>query len=169
MTKAVFTTRLSPSYDDLPELYYHFPKQYLKRVEGTVGDWIVYYEPSRTGGGSSRREGRKVYFATGKVIGIRNDPDHPGHYYADVAEYLEFENPVPFRLGDRFFENSLRRKSGETATGVFQNAVRRISDEEFDGISKAGFVIALGPQEYSNDPAFSLQDEPASFTRPIVE
>ncbi len=169
MTKAVFTTRVSPSYDDLPELYYHFPKQYLKRVEETVGDWIVYYEPSRTGGGSSRREGRKVYFATAKITGVRNDPDRPGHYYADIAEYLEFDNPVPFRLENRFFESSLRRKDGETATGVFQNAVRRISDEEFDGISKAGFAVALRPQEHSDHHALSLREEPAVFDRPIVE
>ena len=29
MTKAVFTTKVTPSYDDLPEVRYHFPSRYL--------------------------------------------------------------------------------------------------------------------------------------------
>lgn len=29
MANAVFTTKVSPTYDDLPEVRYHFPKTYL--------------------------------------------------------------------------------------------------------------------------------------------
>ncbi len=43
--KGIFTTKPVPSYDDLPEVRYHFPKTYLNQVERTVGDWIAYYEP----------------------------------------------------------------------------------------------------------------------------
>jgi putative restriction endonuclease len=47
MTKAIFTTRVTPSYDDRPEEYYHFPSSYLNRVRAAVGDQIIYYEPRR--------------------------------------------------------------------------------------------------------------------------
>jgi hypothetical protein len=47
MTKAVFTTKVTPSYKDLPEERYHFPRTYLNHVQQTVGDYIVYYEPRR--------------------------------------------------------------------------------------------------------------------------
>ena len=41
MVKAVLTTKVSPSYDDLPEVRYHFPKTYLNQMQKAVGDWIV--------------------------------------------------------------------------------------------------------------------------------
>jgi putative restriction endonuclease len=48
MAKAVFTTKVAPSYKDLPEERYHFPRTYLNFVEQTIGDYIVYYEPRRS-------------------------------------------------------------------------------------------------------------------------
>ena len=42
MAKAIFTTKVDPTYDDLPEFRYHFPRTYLRAVEATVGDWIIY-------------------------------------------------------------------------------------------------------------------------------
>ena len=50
MAKAVFTTKVEPTYDDLPEFRYHFPRSYLRQAEAAVGDWAVYYEPRRTSG-----------------------------------------------------------------------------------------------------------------------
>jgi putative restriction endonuclease len=41
MTKAVFTTKVTPSYKDLPEDRYHFPRTYLNFVQQAVGDYIV--------------------------------------------------------------------------------------------------------------------------------
>lgn len=48
MTKAVFTTNVTPSYDDLSEVRYHFPTTYLNYVRRAVGDYVVYYEPRRS-------------------------------------------------------------------------------------------------------------------------
>ncbi len=67
MAKAVFTTRVRPSYDDLPEERYHFPRTYLNQVQAAVGDWIVYYEPRRIGERTSGPPGRQAYFATARV------------------------------------------------------------------------------------------------------
>ena len=47
MAKAVLTTKVHPSYDDLPEDRYHFPRTYLNAAREALGDWIVYYEPRR--------------------------------------------------------------------------------------------------------------------------
>ncbi|MCH7935717.1 MAG: HNH endonuclease [Proteobacteria bacterium] len=171
MSKAIFTTRVNPSYDDLPENFYHFPKQYLKRVEKTVGDWIVYYEPSRIGDGSSRRDGRKAYFAIAQVGKIRNDPQHQDHFYADVSGYIEFDRPVPFREGDHFYESALRNSQGETATGVFQNAVREIPEDEYSLILEAGFAAVIGELELplSKHHQPGLMEEQLPFQRPITE
>lgn len=47
MASAVFTTKVLPTYDDLPEVRYHSPQTYLNFVKRTVEDWIIYYEPRR--------------------------------------------------------------------------------------------------------------------------
>jgi hypothetical protein len=41
MAKAVLVTKIGSIYDDLPEERYHFPRQYLGRMEASVGDWIT--------------------------------------------------------------------------------------------------------------------------------
>ena len=66
--KGIFTTKPVPSYNDLPEVRYHFPKTYLNQVERTLGDWIAYYEPRRSSAEPSSRGGRQGYFATARVI-----------------------------------------------------------------------------------------------------
>ena len=76
--KGVFTTRVIPDYDDLPERQYHFPRNYLRQVERCVGDWIVYYEPRRSSG--DQPGGRQVYFATAQITGVRPDPAKPDHF-----------------------------------------------------------------------------------------
>ncbi|WP_245262651.1 hypothetical protein [Ensifer sp. BR816] len=38
MSKAVLTTKVDPTYDDLPEQRYHFPRTYLRQVEAARGE-----------------------------------------------------------------------------------------------------------------------------------
>ncbi len=106
MSKAIFTTKTDPTYDDLPEDRYHFPRTYLRQVEAARGDWIVYYEPRRRSGDLSSRGGRQSYFATARVDRIEPDPGLTDHFYAFVSEFLEFDRPVPFREGASYFEAS---------------------------------------------------------------
>jgi putative restriction endonuclease len=56
----VFIHRSDSIYDDSPAERYQFPGQYLRRVQACVGDWIVYYEPSKVAE-------TKGYFAIAKV------------------------------------------------------------------------------------------------------
>lgn len=99
MAKAIFTTKITPTYHDLPELMYHFPKTYLRQANLTVGDWIVYYEPRREDHSPAGRAGRQCYFATARVTHIKEDVALKDHYYAFVENYVEFSAPVPFKIG----------------------------------------------------------------------
>ena len=136
MTKAVFTTKVSPSYKDLPEDRYHFPRTYLNYVQQTVGDYIVYYEPRRSSAEISSRGGRQSYFGAARVISVIEDTDLPNHYFAiiDRTTYLDFDTPVPFQEGGQYYESALEKDDGTTNKGAFGRAVRLIPDAEFDRI-----------------------------------
>lgn len=144
MAKAVLTTKVDPTYDDRPEERYHFPRTYLRQVEAALGDWIVYYEPRRTTGDVMSRGGRQAYFATARIETIIPDPVLADHYYALVADYLEFEQAVPFREGPLTYEQALSKSDGSTNKGQFGRAARNMPDHEYDRILQAGFSFALG-------------------------
>lgn len=173
MTKAVFTTKIEPSYDDLPEERYHFPRTYLRQVEAAVGDWIAYYEPRRASSELGSRGGRQAYFATARVQKIERDSSGEDRFYAYVSDYLEFDRAVPFKDGDFYYEGGLRRSDGATSKGAFGRAVRNLSDSEYDLILKAGFVRTLAESEFgrSQDAASNagFEEETTAFERPIIE
>jgi len=170
MTKVVLSTRIRPGYDDLPEMYYHFPKNYLGRIESALNDWVVYYEPGRTGGSESRREGRMAYFAIARILNIREDNINKNHFYADVCDYMEFDHAVPFREQDFFYEGSLKKENGETNSIMFRNSVREISDQEYDLILRAGFSSVLINNEQDVEvPLSRFMEEKSDFRRPIIE
>ena len=169
MTKAIFTTKREPTYDDLPELRYHFPKTYLRQAEASVADWIVYYEPRRPAADPSEAGGRQAYFATAKVTRIEADPRKPDHFYAFVSDFLEFDRPVPFKEGDHYYESKLQRDDGRTSKGAFGRSVRSLPDSEYDEILGHGFATILQPAEGSIRLPMQTADEPAEFQRPIIE
>lgn len=165
MTKAVLTHRAGSSYDDLPELRYHFPASYLRQIERALGDWILYYEPRRD-------NGRQVYFATARIQAIEADPGRPDHFYARISDYLEFPRPVPFREGTgHFYESLLRKPDGSASKGAFGRSVRNIPDPEFDAILRTGLTtdpaaLGLSQSAYTVD---GFADPQTAFERPIVE
>lgn len=175
MAKAVFTTRVDPTYDDLPETHYHFPdiKSYLATAEAAVGDWIIYYEPSRRN--EQIRDGRSAYFATARVTAIRPDPGKPNHFYAYLQDYLEFPRPVPFKEGDHFYERALGKPDGATDSFAFRSAMRSITDIEYEEILRAGYAAILDPVATPGSGGVpskivpALAEEEAQFHRPIVE
>jgi len=73
MPKAVLTTKIDPSYDDLPEERYHFPRRNLRAAGAALGDWIVY-EPRRSSSDLSSSGGRESYFATARIVPVNADP-----------------------------------------------------------------------------------------------
>lgn len=171
MVKAVLTTKVDPTYDDLPEARYHFPRTYLNQVRAAIGDWVIYYEPRRSTGDMSSRGGRQAYFATARVHSVEPDPTSPDHFYAYVDSYLELDRPVPFREGALYFEAALQREDGATNKGAFGRAARTISDAEYDRILRAGFAPVLMPTrpDFAVDAMLGFAEEQEGFERPVIE
>lgn len=173
MAKGVFTTKLSPGYDDLPEERYHFPRTYLRQVERTLGDTVVYYEPRRGSVELNSRGGRQAYFAIARPYAITEDPITPDHFYCHVADYLDFERAVPFRDGLTYRESLLRRDDGGTNKGAFGRSVRIVPDDEFEDILSSGFnnspidFAVLLDSAVSPLPGFN--DPLVPFERPMIE
>jgi putative restriction endonuclease len=165
VANAIFTTKPEPTYDDLPELRYHFPATYLRQAEQTVNDWIIYYEPRRQGDVSSKATGRQCYFAIARVIAIERDPNRENHYYAYIKNYLEFTNPVPFREGEIFYESGLRKEDGSTNKGRFGRSLRIIPAEEYRMICQIGFDGPTPSAESVSEP-MALAEEPVPYGRP---
>jgi putative restriction endonuclease len=172
MSKAVLTTKSSPTYDDLPEERYHFPRAYLNQVQQAVGDFVVYYEPRRSSGEPSSRGGRQAYFAVARVLAVEPDPARTDHYYARIADYLEFDRAVPFRDGVHFYEIALQRDDGKTSKGAFGRAVRPLPEHEFGAILRAGFAsdeLLFRSATPVPDMTSGFAEPEADFLRPIVE
>jgi putative restriction endonuclease len=170
MTKAIFTSKVTPSYNDLPEARYHFPRTYLNQVRQTIGDHIVYYEPRRPSVELSSIGGRQSYFGVARVTAVVEDAALADHYYALVDDYLDFDQPVPFAEGSQYYESALKKADGSTNKGAFGRAVRLIPDDEFDRILKSGFAPILGESLVSEQTPIPGWSEPTTpFERPIVE
>jgi len=170
MAKAVLTTKVSPGYNDLPEVRYHFPRTYLNQVRQTVGDHIVYYEPRRTTVELSSLGGRQSYFGVARVVDIAEDNTKADHFYALIENYLDFDRPVPFADGGYYYESALMKSDGSTNKGAFGRSVRLVPDSEFDRILKAGFAPILGEEMPTRLPRqFEISEPNIPFERPIVE
>jgi|WetSurMetagenome_2_1015567.scaffolds.fasta_scaffold270478_1 putative restriction endonuclease len=140
MANAIFTTKVNPSYDDLPEFRYHFPQKYLNLARQTIGDWIIYYEPRRDDVSDSSHGGRQCYFATARVQKIEKDPLRDDHYYAYVQNYLEFVRAVPFKINGFYPESNLKKNDGSTNKGVFGWAIRILPSPEYQSILQLGLL-----------------------------
>lgn len=107
MAFGVFIHRTDSIYDDSPAEQYQFPRMYLRRVEACVGDWIIYYEPSKV-------TETRGYFAMAKVQQVIPDPAASGMYLAliEPGTYLDFVNPVPFNGADGLVERGLLNDEG---------------------------------------------------------
>jgi putative restriction endonuclease len=172
VAKAILTTKVDPTYDDLPEQQYHFPRAYLRPVEAAKGDFIIYYEPRRASGDLSSRGGRQAYFAMARIVDVRPDPALSDHFYADVEAYLDFPRPVPFREGSHYYDSAVQRDDGATNKGAFGRAVRSLPENEYEAILRAGFATVLGnvtPEPRNPLLERGFAEPPATFERPIVE
>ncbi|SFI67194.1 HNH endonuclease [Celeribacter neptunius] len=132
MTFGVFLHRTDSIYDDVPSVRYQFPKQYLSRAKEMVRDWIVYLEPSKV-------KETKGYFAVAKVQEIIPDPNAKDMYLAVIepGTYLDFGDPVPFRLDGAVVERGVLNDLGRIS-GRAQAAVRPLSVSDFARIVELG-------------------------------
>src|SRR3546814_4656912 len=78
-----------------------------------------------------------AYIAAAFVERIDADPSDPSHFYARVRDYLEFDQPVPYRDGSgRFAERFLREmtRPGDAGRSLRGKSVRRLENEDFVAI-----------------------------------
>jgi len=132
MTYGVFMHRSDSIYDDSPAEQYQFPKQYLGRAEGCIGDWIVYLEPTKV-------VATRGYFAIARVQKIVPDPKAPNMYLAllEPGSFLQFVRPVPFNDVNGPIERGLLNDHGKLS-GRAQSAVRPISSSDLHRIVERG-------------------------------
>ena len=130
----VFIHRADSPYADSPSSHYQFPPIYLSRVAACVGDWIIYYEPTKV----ARSRG---YNAMARVEHVVPDPTAPGMYRAMIApgSYLPFISHVPFVVSNGVVEEGLLNAEGRVS-GRAQSAVRAISAGDFNRILSLGFA-----------------------------
>jgi putative restriction endonuclease len=128
----VLVHRSDSIYDDSPAEQYQFPSQYLGRIQNCVGDWIVYYEPTRVADS-------RGYFAVAKIQRVIPDPASPEMYLAliEPGSYLDFANPVPFNDATGPIERGVLNEQGRIS-GRAQSAVRPLSPEDFKRIVEIG-------------------------------
>jgi putative restriction endonuclease len=136
MTYCVFMHRADSIYEDSPSEQYQFPKQYLRRANSSIGDWVVYLEPSKV-------PGSRGYFAIARVQEIIPDPKAPGMYLAliEPGSYLDFAKPVAFNEKDGPIERGLLNER-DRLSGRAQAAVRPISSPDFLRIIERGLEEA---------------------------
>lgn len=168
MAKGVLTIKAQPSYKDIPGVQYHFGSELLNRMQQTLGDKIIFYEPRRPSTELSSRGGRQSYFAVATPIGIRPDPDLADHYFCDLTDYVDFLRPVRFEEGGFYYESLLQKEDGTTNRGQFGQSVRIIPDPEFEAILSAGFA-GLIPSASAVQDSLDDEEEPLLVDRPLVE
>lgn len=106
--------------------------QYLGRAEPSIGDWIVYLEPSKV-------RNSRGYFAVAKVEQIVPDPTARGMFLAliEPGTYLDFIRSVPFSGAEGPIERGVLNETG-AISGRAQAAVRPLSRLDFARIVNAG-------------------------------
>lgn len=159
MAHGVFIHRWDSIYDDVPSEHYQFPRQYLKRVEACIGDWIVYYEPVKV-------LDTRGYFAVARIRDVIPDQTAPGMFLAviEAGSYLDFGTPVPFRGPDGVMEQGVLNEDGRMS-GRAQAAVRSIADDDFNRIVELGLLsedLTL-PRIGELRPLPGFHDPPAPF------
>ncbi|RWE71218.1 HNH endonuclease [Mesorhizobium sp.] len=157
MAFGVFIHRTDSIYDDSPAEQYQFPRQYLRRVEACVGDWIIYYEPSKV-------TETRGYFAMAKVQQVIPDPSAPDMYLAliEPGTYLDFVSPVPFNGIDGLVERGLLNDEGRVS-GRAQSAVRPLSPADFNRIVDLAFDASEVVLPRVDETGFQEEQAPFQF------
>lgn len=169
MAKGVLMMKAKPGYKDIPGVQYHFGSDLLERIQQTLNDGIIFYEPRRINSDPNSRGGRQAYFAVATPVQIRDDPELPDHYFCDLENYVEFLRPVKFVEGGTYYESELQKADGSTNKGRFGHSVRVIPDHEFEAIFAAGFAGLLPGTSPTTDQEIDDDEEPLVVDRPLVD
>lgn len=160
--KAVLDTKPTSAYDDNLSQHYQFPRRYLTLMQKVVGDWVVLRRPRAD-------KGDLAYFATARVVSISPDPKDESLSYALFSDYLHFDKPVPWRLGNRYFESALRELH-ITKVGLYMRgrSVRLISEEDFVDLVSKGVTAISETGEPQDGNIVPVDESPRKFESRLV-
>jgi len=150
----VFIHRADSIYDDSPAERYQFPRQYLDRARACIGNWIVYYEPTKVAAA-------RGYFAIAKVQNVIPDPSAEGMYLAIIepGSYLDFASAVPFKDSSGPVEEGI--------SGRAQWSIRPLSSDDFRRIVQRGLEDRAPPLPRLGEPepipGYREEQEPFVF------
>lgn len=183
IVNSIFTTKCDGVGDGRIETSYVFKSVNLNQAEASIGNWIIYYRPTR----AARSALPPGYFAMARVEGIDPEPVRPGYLLARMADYRRFDRTVPFKEGGHYYEKALGKTDATGNPGQFSLGVRNLPPIEFKQIVAAGFSAASAdarlqrfeadrtvfprPRQLhvAEDPAIYVQDGPLLPTPRIIE
>jgi putative restriction endonuclease len=138
--KAVFDTKPTSIYNDEVTRHYQFPKRYLGFVERCVGDRIVFRRPRADGG-------NLAYFACAFVSHLEPDANNTSMTFAHLRDFMQFDHPVPWTDGGRYWEEDLRSiPQQQVGASLRGRSVRLLSEADFAAILAAGLSETLAPE-----------------------
>ena len=138
--KAIFDAKPTSIYNDDLTRHYQFPSRYFNLVEQCIGDWVILRRPRADGG-------NLAYFATAQISRVDLDPREANMYYARFSNYLDFDNPVPWRRNGRYAEEALRDiPTSEVGVYLRGRSIRLISDADFISLIAVGLQETFNPQ-----------------------
>ena len=134
-------TESGHDYADVLGVKYEFPFTYRKLV--VEGETFVYYRGKRKAKGGLRTPS---YLGTGVVGKVRDTADG-SRLECSVKSFKPFDQPVPFKDGDRYLEKGAR--SLKSPGLHFRSGVRKISKAELKAITRAAAGRAIHPADSS--------------------
>lgn len=183
IVNSIFTTNAYDEPDGCIETRYVFKSSNLNQAEASIGQWIIYYRPTRR----ARSALPSGYFALARMEGIDPEPLRPGYRLARMSGYRDFVRTVRFRAGELYYEAALRRADATRNSGYFGQGIRNLHKDEFREIVAAGLAAGsadaawpiLDPEladllspsllHAAEDAAVFVQDGPLPPTQRLIE
>ena len=117
MTKAVFTTKVTPSYRDLPGDALSLPTDLPQSSARGRGRLRRLLRASQIKFRALKPWWpRQAYFGVARVETVIEDTALADHYFAiiDPTSYLDFDRAVSFQEYDTYYESALQKDDGST-------------------------------------------------------
>jgi putative restriction endonuclease len=103
-------------------------------------DRIVFRRPRADGG-------NLAYFACALVSALEPDPDSPSMTFAHLGDFMQFDDPVPWTIQGRYWEEDLRNiPQQQVGVNLRGRSVRPLSEDDFASIVAAGLSETLAAQ-----------------------
>lgn len=132
--KAIFKIGRRTVRDEAFEFSFSFRPSRQIDPSTVVGDWIVYYQ---AGAVNSKVANGRAYVAVAFVDRIV-ETSNPRLRRAYVKDFVQFENPVPFKHDGFHYESGVIHDDGSINGSLIQHELRPIAEADFLRIVDAG-------------------------------